>query len=54
MPGIANLRSDFHFDPEYIDGQVPLSENHLISDYENRRYDLAVAAGAGDHFYKRF
>lgn len=45
------LKSSFSFDAEYMAGDVPLTEDHLMSDYENRRYAIAVAAGAGEHLY---
>ena len=45
--GMENLRSDFHFDIDYVNGEVPLSENHLIADYERRRHEIADRAGAG-------
>ena len=44
---LSRLRSDFHFDSEYADGHVPLTEVHDIRDYEARRYAIALAAGAG-------
>ena len=43
----SRLRSDFHFDSDYTDGQVPLTEVHDLQDYEARRYAIALAAGAG-------
>ena len=48
------LRSDFLFDDDYVSGQVPLDQNHLISDYENQRLQIATAAGAGELNFKKY
>ena len=51
MSPISRLRSDFSFDEAYKSGEVPLNEDHLITDYENRRLAIATAAGAGEISY---